>query len=173
MMQFARGVLVATAVAALLVGCAPPPEPPQVLSKQSPVALRAMQIRVFDTKDKRRLVQAAIATLQDLGYTVDKIDYTTGTLSATKLIQLRMTVAIYPRGSEQYAVRANAMVRLPQGTTQVDDPKFYQTLFFEPLGHALALSPVAGEDDPSAPTALPSPASTGPNPAPSTPKAGV
>src|SRR5258707_11570134 len=76
-------------------------EPPPILSKQSPVALRAMQIRAFETASKRRMTQAVIAALQDLGYTVEKIDYASGTISAAKLEALRLTVVIYPHGPSQ------------------------------------------------------------------------
>ena len=137
----------------LFGACGVPSAAPPVMSKQSPVALRAMQIRAFDTTNKRKVTQAVIATLQDLGYTVEKIDYDSGAISAAKLIQLRLTVAIYPHGSNQTSVRANAMVKLPQASSQVDDPEFYQKLFFEPLSHALFLTAIQVEDDPSAPIA--------------------
>jgi hypothetical protein len=138
-------------VVALLAACTPPPPPPPILSKQAPVALRAMQIRTFETANKRWLVQAVIATMQDLGYTVEKIDYASGTISAAKLIQLRLTAVVYPHGPAQMSVRANAMVKLGAASSQVDDPIFYQTLFFEPLSKALFLAPLLVDDDPSAP----------------------
>jgi hypothetical protein len=94
-------------------------EPPPILSKQSPVALRAMQIRAFDTPSKRRMTQAVIAALQDLGYTVEHIDYASGTISAAKLDALRLTVVIYPHGATQMSVRANAIVKLAAASTQV------------------------------------------------------
>jgi hypothetical protein len=126
-------------------------EPPPILSKQSPVALRAMQIRTFDTSSKRRMTQSVIATLQDLGYSVEKIDYVSGTISAAKLEALRLTVVIYPHGSSQMSVRANAVVRIQTNSTQVDDPLFYQKLFFEPLSQALFLAALQTEDDAEAP----------------------
>jgi hypothetical protein len=134
------------------------------MSKQSPVALRAMQIRAFDTVDKRKVTQAVIATLQDLGYTVEKIDYDSGTISAAKLIQLRLTAAIYPHGANQMSVRANAMVKLPQASSQVDDPTFYQKLFFEPLSQAMFLTASQVEDDPAAPSAAALSTSAAPKP---------
>jgi hypothetical protein len=115
------------------------------------VALRAMQIRSFDTANKRRMTQAVIATLQDLGYTVEKIDYASGTISAAKLEALRLTVVIYPHASGQMSVRANAIVRMAKASTQVDDPAFYQKLFFEPLSRAVSLAALQTEDDETAP----------------------
>jgi hypothetical protein len=137
-------------VLGLLAACAVPPPPP-LLSKQSPVALRAMQIRAFDTSDKRRIVQVVIATLQDLGYSVEKIDYGSGTISAAKLVTLRLTAVVYPHRPSQMSVRANAMVQTGAVSTQVDDPKFYQELFFVPLSQALFLSAEPVVDDPQAP----------------------
>jgi len=127
---------------------------PPILSKQSPVALRAMQIRAFDTTSKRRMTQSVIAALQDLGYTVEKIDYASGTISAGKLEALRLTVAIYPHALSQMSVRANAVVRVETTSTQVDDPQFYLKLFFEPLSRALFLAALQTEDDVAAPLAL-------------------
>ena len=135
-----------------LVGCAAPGEPPPILSKQSPVALRAMQIRAFDTTSKRHLTQAVIAALQDLGYTVEKIDYASGTISAAKMDALRLTIVIYPHGPDQLSVRANAIVTVAgRASTQVDDPGFYQKLFFDPLSKAVFLAAQQTEDDLAAP----------------------
>jgi hypothetical protein len=146
-------LLTAGVLACGLGACAmAPKEPPIIASKQSPVALRAMQIRAFDTTDKRKTVQAVIAALQDLGYTIVKVDYATGTLTAAKFERLRMTIAVYPHGQNQFSVRANALVVMPGAMTQVDDPEFYQKYFFEPLAQSMFLAAVAVEDDPAAPS---------------------
>ena len=51
----------------LLCACAvQPKEFPVVASKKSPVELRAMQSRAFDTRYRPKTVRAVIATLQDL-----------------------------------------------------------------------------------------------------------
>jgi hypothetical protein len=141
-------------LAGSLSGCATGAEPPPILSKQSPLALRAMQIRTFETSSKRRMIQSVIAALQDLGYTVEKIDYASGTISAAKLETLRLSIAVYPRSASQISVRANAIVKMAMRSTQVDDPGFYQKLFFEPLAKAVFLTPVQTEDDAGAPPAL-------------------
>jgi hypothetical protein len=147
--------IVLLCLGASLNGCAiEGGEPPPILSKQSPVALRAMQIRTFDTASKRRMTQAVIAALQDLGYTVEKIDYASGTISAAKLEALRLAVVIYSHGSSQMSVRANAIVRVAVASSQVDDPAFYQKLFFEPLSKAIFLTARQIEDDASAPPPL-------------------
>jgi len=122
--------------AMMLFSCAPSTD--QVLAtKESQVKLRAMQSRVFDTTDKEKMLRTVIATLQDLGFVVDKADATLGTVSATKLDRyaLRMTVSVRPRGQSQLIVRANAQYNI----YPVEDPKPYQQ-FFDALSKAMFLT---------------------------------
>jgi len=72
-------------------------------------------------------LRTVIATLQDLGFIVDKADNTLGTVSATKLdyYSLRITVSVRPIGTARLLVRANAQY----GTSPVTDPKPYQDFF--------------------------------------------
>ena len=133
-----------------LAACQMPQQtPPVVLSTKSAVELRSMQSRAFDTTDRLKTLRTVIATLQDLGYKIDKVEPQAGTVSATKLALLRLTATVYPHGASQLAVRANALVKLRNGDTQVDDPSFYQKLFFEPLAKAMFLTAlnVEGADD--------------------------
>lgn len=96
-------------------------------SEQSQVQLRQIQTRAFDTTDSTRTLRTVIATLQDLGFVIDKADSDLGAVSATKLdrFELRMTVSVRPRGEKQLLVRANAQYQL----TPVADPEFYQQFF--------------------------------------------
>jgi hypothetical protein len=138
----AAGVAVALATG----GCASP-QITEVLSTKSPVELRAMQTRAFDTTDQNKMLRTIVATLQDNGYTIDKVEPPAGTVSATKLAQLRLSATATPRGTSQIAVRANAMVRMPNlRDNQVDDPLFYQQLFFDPLSKAIFLSALQVDD---------------------------
>jgi hypothetical protein len=77
--------------------------------------------------DRIGTLRTVIATLQDLGFVVDKADEILGTVSATKLsgYQLRMTVTVRPRGEKQLLVRANAEF----GDKAVEDPQPYQNFF--------------------------------------------
>jgi hypothetical protein len=78
---------------------------------QTSVELRAMQSRSFDTSDKQKTMRTVIATLQDLGFVVDKADLDLGSISATKLsgYALRITVNVRPGASgKNMIVRANA-----------------------------------------------------------------
>jgi hypothetical protein len=106
-------------------------------SEQSQVQLRQMQTRAFDTTDVEKTLRAAISTLQDLGFVVDKADLELGTVSATKLdgYALRMTVTVRRRGATQVSVRANAQYNLHP----VTEPQPYQS-FFVALERAMFLS---------------------------------
>jgi hypothetical protein len=127
------GLLIAPII---LVSCAPSTQ--QVLAtKESQVKLRAIQTRAFDTTDKNKMLRTVIATLQDLGFVVDKADDTLGTVSGTKLDRyaLRMTVSVRPRGETQLIVRANAQYNI----YAVEDPEPYQQ-FFDALSKAIFLT---------------------------------
>ena len=120
----------------MLISCAPSTK--QVLAtKESQVQLRAIQTRAFDTTDRDKMLRTVIATLQDLGFIVDKADNVLGAVSATKLDRytLRMTVSVRPRGETQLLVRANAQYNL----TAVEDPEPYQQ-FFDALSKAIFLT---------------------------------
>jgi hypothetical protein len=135
----------------LLVGaCQAPGPPPLIMSTKSAVELRAMQSRAFDTIDRFKTIRAVVATLQDLGYTIDKAEPEAGTVSATKLAQLRITATVNDRGERQMIVRSNAIVKMiDQQESQVDDPEFYQKFFFEPLAKAMFLTALQVEDAPT------------------------
>lgn len=95
---------------------------------QTSVQLRSMQTRSFDTSDKAKTMRTIIATLQDLGFVVDKADLDLGSVSATKLsgYALRITVSVRPSESgKSMIVRANAQYN----NTPVTEPKPYQDFF--------------------------------------------
>jgi len=100
------------------------------------VKLRSMQSRVFDMSDRNRLLRTIIATMQDLGFVIEKADEILGVVSGTKRsgYTLRMTVSIRPRGRTQMIVRSNAQYNLQT----VEDPEPYQQ-FFAALSKALFL----------------------------------
>jgi len=120
----------------LLPACAPTTQ--QVLAtSESQVKLRSIQSRAFDTNDQEKTLRTVIATLQDLGFVVDKADGVLGSVSATKLDRyaLRMTVTVRPRGEGQMIVRANAQYNIHA----VEDPEPYQK-FFDALAQAMFLT---------------------------------
>jgi hypothetical protein len=122
----------------VLVGfqaCATPKE--QLLGAEEQVKLRNMQSRSFDTTDKKKALRTIIATMQDLGFVIDKADETLGTISGTKLdgYALRLTVSVRSKGESQLVVRANAQYNI----TAVEDPTPYQN-FFTSLEKAMFLT---------------------------------
>ncbi len=119
----------------IIQACATPNE--QLLGAEEQVKLRSMQSRAFDTTDKKKTLRTVIATMQDLGFVIDKADETLGTDSGTKLdgYSLRLTVSVRPKGESQLVVRANAQFNI----TAVEDPAPYQN-FFTSLEKAMFLT---------------------------------
>lgn len=123
-----RAYLALALVAALCAvsGCAAGHK--QVLAaSESQVKLRSIQSRAFDTTDKTTTLRTIMATLQDLGFIIDKADDNLGSVSGTKLsgYNLKMTVTVRPKGQTQLVVRANAQYNI----YPVEDPEPYQQFF--------------------------------------------
>lgn len=102
--------------------------------------LRSVQTRVFDTNEREQTLRTVIATLQDLGFLIEKADATLGVVSGTKAAEmgisgLRMTVTVSPRGEGRVLVRANAQF----GQSPVTDAEPYQR-FFAALQRAMFLT---------------------------------
>ena len=109
----------------------------QVLaSANTQAAQRAISTRAFDTPDRDKVFQATIATLQDLGFIVDRADNILGTISATKYAGgvVRFTVTIRRDGAQRVIVRASGEL----GEHELSDPAPFQN-FFSALSQALFL----------------------------------
>ena len=126
----------------------------QILGNSSDhqVKLRNIQTKVFKSNSKKHVLRGVLATLQDLGFIIDKVDSQLGTVSATKLEDLsspigfpssdanadpstiRITVTIRPKSDQEMRVRANIQYRLQPITT----PQTYQN-FFSALEKSLFL----------------------------------
>ena len=107
-----------------------------LLVDKSQVALRSVQSRVFDTSDRVLTLRTIIATLQDLGFTIDKVDQEIGIVSATKAgdYLMKMTISTRQRGYDQTAVRASIQHNLKA----ISDAAPYQQ-FFNSLEQAMFL----------------------------------
>ena len=119
----------------VLAGCAAPTA--VITDSGSQVELRQIQTREYETLDKRRTLRSVVATLQDLGFVIDKADYELATISATKLqdYEIRMTVTVREREGNRLAVRANARFN----DKPITDPQSYQD-FFTTLDKAMFLT---------------------------------
>lgn len=135
-------------IAAVLLGACVQNQPQTILSEKGAVELRAMQSRAFETENRNKIFRGIIATFQDLGYSIHKVEPEAGTVTANKLARLTMTATAYPRNKTRMIVRANAIIKLgPQFPgNQVDLPEFYQQRFFEPLSKAIFLQALQIED---------------------------
>ena len=118
-----------------LAGCAA--STAAITAGGSQVELRQIQTREYETLDKSGTLRSVVATLQDLGFVIDKADYDMATVSATKLqkYEIRMTVTVRERDSDRIAVRANARFN----EQPIEDPKSYQD-FFATLDKAMFLT---------------------------------
>ena len=119
----------------LITACAAPNA--AITEGGSQVRIRQMQTRDYNTLDRRDTLRAVIATLQDLGFVIDRADHELATISATKLqdYQIRMTVTVRERDASRLSVRANA--RFNEET--IEDPRAYQD-FFVALDKAMFLT---------------------------------
>jgi len=109
----------------LLAGCATTPA--NVAGAGTQLETRQIQTREYDTLDKAMTMRSVIATLQDLGFTIDQADAELGTITATRLHELtmRMTVTVVQKDDVRIAVRANARI----GENSVTDAATYQDFF--------------------------------------------
>ena len=83
----------------MLGGCATTHQRVLDTGSQSQLQMRSYQSRVFDTSDRERVLRVIIATLQDLGFVIERADLALGTVSATRLDgnTTRVTVSVQPR----------------------------------------------------------------------------
>ena len=104
-------------------------------TKSSQVATRNYQTRSFETTDKLNVMNNIVATMQDLGFVIEKTDKDLGTISGFSFTnQTSMTVSVRPQG-KNILVRANAS----KGTTAITEPQAYQN-FFNALSQSLFLT---------------------------------
>ena len=113
--------------AVILVGCASTTDRVLDTGDETQLQKRSYQSRIFDTSDKEKVLRAAISTLQDLGFVIDRADFTLGTVSGTKYerYQIKITVSVRPKGNDRLMVRANAQFNIEP----INDPKQYQDFF--------------------------------------------
>ena len=119
-----------------LAGCATT-TPVNIAGDGTQLETRQIQTRQYDTLDKAMTLRSVIATLQDLGFTIDQADAELGTVTATRLhdYTMRMTVTVVKKEGDRISVRANARI----GENAVTDAATYQD-FFVVLDKAMFLT---------------------------------
>ncbi len=130
--------LVSVLVMVFLAGCGTASRQQLLATEKSQVALRSIQTRAFDMTDKKKMLRAIIATLQDLDFVIDMADLTIGSVTGSKFASkavIKLSVIVRPRGGKQLLVRASAQY----GIQSVEDPEPYQD-FFTALEKALFLA---------------------------------
>lgn len=108
----------------------------QVLdSSKSQVQTRSYQTKSFDTTDKANVLRNVVATMQDLGFIIEKADESIGTVSGYSFTnQTSMTVSVR-QVNNQIVVRVNA----EYNSKAVTEPIAYQN-FFNALSQSLFLT---------------------------------
>lgn len=119
-----------------LAGCATT-TPTNIAGDGTQLETRQIQTREYATLDKAMTMRSVIATLQDLGFTIDQADAELGTITATRLHEytMRMTVTVVQKEGQRISVRTNARI----GENAVTDAATYQD-FFVVLDKAMFLT---------------------------------
>lgn len=120
----------------LLLGCQMDSRQQVMSTTNTQAAQRAISTRSFETTDRERVFQGVLATLQDLGFVVDRADPILGTVSATRFGGglVRFTVTVRSGGDTRTVVRASGQLN----HTELADPAPFQR-FYEALSQALFL----------------------------------
>lgn len=132
MMLFSRTMALLMGTALLLTACLQNSQDEIIGSNKSQVELRSIQSKAFDTTDQTQTLRSVIATLQDLGFVIDKADLDLGTVSGSKLSGYAVRLTVSTRIIEKRTVvRASGTYFPPGGMAPrvIDDPKPYQDFF--------------------------------------------
>ncbi len=125
-----------------LQGCAAPEVKPDLLAPtEAQMKIRSLQTRSFDLTDRNAAIRGVIASLQDLGFIIERANEGLGLVTAARFAEpnyydvVTITVTVRQETAEKMSVRANAIYN----NKPIDDPKVYQN-FFAALQRALFLS---------------------------------
>lgn len=103
--------------------------------------IRSLQTRTFDLTDRNAAIRGAIASLQDLGFIIERANEGLGLVTAARFAEpnyydvVTVTVTVRHDSPKKMSIRANAIYN----NKPIDDPKVYQN-FFAALQRTLFLS---------------------------------
>lgn len=134
------GLLLAGALS--LQGCAAPQATQDLLAPtEAQMKIRSLQTRSFDLTDRNAAIRGVIASLQDLGFIIERANEGLGLVSAARFAEpnyydvVTITVTVRQETEAKMSFRANAIYN----NKPIEDPKVYQN-FFAALQRALFLS---------------------------------
>jgi hypothetical protein len=128
----------------LLYGCSTPETPKDLLAPtDAQLKIRSIQTRTFDVKDRNAAIRGVIASLQDLGFIIERANEPLGLVTAARfaepnyydVISVTVTVTVRQDTKDRLTIRANAIYN----NKPIDDPKVYQN-FFASLERSLFLT---------------------------------
>lgn len=115
----------------LLHACAGGQPPKELLAlTDAQMKIRSFQTRAFDVKDQNKVLRGVVASLQDLGFIVERANGPMGLVTAGKFGPggrgfVELTVTVRAKGEKQTEVRVNAIFN----TQPIEDPQIYQNFF--------------------------------------------
>lgn len=107
------------------------PIPKELLAlTDAQMKIRSYQTRAFDVKDRNKVLRSVVASLQDLGFIIERANGPLGLVTAGKFGLggrgfVELTVTVRAKGEKQTEVRVNAVFN----TKPIEDPKIYQNFF--------------------------------------------
>ncbi|UVT17847.1 MAG: hypothetical protein H8K04_03575 [Nitrospira sp.] len=125
-----------------LYGCVPPEVKQDLLAPtEAQMKIRSLQTRTFDLADRNAAIRGVIASLQDLGFIIERANEGLGLVTAARFAEpnyydvVTITVTVRQETAEKMSIRANAIYN----NKPIEDPKVYQN-FFAALQRTLFLS---------------------------------
>ena len=136
-----RGVVLLVGIL-LLHGCSTPETPKDLLAPtEAQLKIRSIQTRAFELTDRNTAMRGVIASLQDLGFIIERANEPLGLVTAARFAEpnyydvVSVTVTVRQDTKDKLTVRVNAIYN----NKPIDDPKVYQN-FFASLERSLFLT---------------------------------
>lgn len=107
---------------------------------EAQMKIRSVQTRTFDVTDRNAAIRAVIASLQDLGFIIERAYEGLGLVTAARFAEpnyydvVTITVTVREETEKKMSIRANVIYN----NKPIEDPKVYQN-FFAVLQRALFL----------------------------------